>query len=595
MKDNRTYHTLVPMSIVSADMFPGLALSSEPVQSNDLPMDQLRLRPLAGIRQPFYVFVKNPSPKAWNVIVEIWEGDKKLAATGEEKPLTVQAGSSLAVTGFGTPAPKPGVPLRELAGPLRLRLRDPAGVEFDKQTIPIAIAAPRDYIEVTQAQFTPGIPNQLKVILRALPQMTGRPCPVELFLPMDKELFPTLRVPPKDGKLTGELEPGKLLTLYAEKLALDPNDDAEGSFALDVDGVKRALWFRGRFPQEGGTQRMSEPQKARVRFHADRLVEPNKKARLRVAFAVDNAPPDARLSFELGRYQGGRLKGDFDPWDAPAKKRHLGFDPGGEGGALLFEAAIEDQVWEREVPGLRGPRRLLARLLDSRGRRVLDTWELDLILDDQKPQNMALEVRDQIEKGTRNLPVRATATPPQSKIKEVEFIFGPPGDFEKAAAARQAFPGQPEDPDGQSWTATLPVPKDAAGKLVVSARFKTGVGLTDFAPPVEVAVIEPAPQGGAANPAAPKLGAIEGIVKEGDRPQASLKVYLVDLMPQPTKGALVDQKLTDDNGAFSFKDLEPKRYQLYCEKQSSDGKRSADPKVMVEAGKTLKVALELVR
>src|SRR5262249_29506150 len=203
-----------------------------------LPMARLRLRPLAGIRQSFFVFVKNPSPKAWNVIVEILEGDKVLATAGsDEKPLAVKAGSSLVMPSFGTTAPKPGVPLRELAGPLRLKLRDPAGVVFDEQPIPVAIASPRDYLEVTQAQFTPaalGQPNQLKVILRALPQMAGPPCPVELFLPMDKELFPTLLAPPKDGKLTGQLDPGKALTLYAEKLALDPNEDGEGSFALNV-------------------------------------------------------------------------------------------------------------------------------------------------------------------------------------------------------------------------------------------------------------------------------------------------------------------------------------------------------------------------
>src|SRR4029077_7498470 len=108
---------------------------------------------------------------------------------------------------------------------------------------------------------------------------------------------------------------------------------------------------------------------------------------------------------------------------------------------------------------------------------VLDSYEIDLTLDDQKPRNLAIEVRDRIEKGTRDLPVRATVTPPPSKIKEVAFIFGPPAEFEKAVAARQTFPGQPGDPDGRSWTATLPVPKGAAGKLVVTARFKTGVGL----------------------------------------------------------------------------------------------------------------------
>src|SRR5262249_36875581 len=154
--------------------------------------------------------------------------------------------------------------------------------------------------------------------------------------------------------------------------------------------VKRVLWFRSRFPQVGSPQRISEPQKARVRFRAERLIEPDKPARLRVEFAVDNAPADARLSFQLGRYQGERLIRDFEPWNVTAKRRHIGFDPKGEGGALLFEASIEDQVWERPVPGLVGPRRLQARLLDARGRKVLDEYELDLVLDDQRPRNLAI-------------------------------------------------------------------------------------------------------------------------------------------------------------------------------------------------------------
>ena len=59
MPDNRTYHALVPVTIVAADTIPSLALSSDLAQSEDLPMDHLRLRPIAGVRQPFFVFVKS--------------------------------------------------------------------------------------------------------------------------------------------------------------------------------------------------------------------------------------------------------------------------------------------------------------------------------------------------------------------------------------------------------------------------------------------------------------------------------------------------------------------------------------------------------
>src|SRR5439155_5429075 len=143
-------------------MYPGLALSSDPVQSDDLPMGDLRLRPMAGKRQPFFVFVKNPSARLWKVIVEVWEGDKLSAWAGTNaKPLEVQANSSPIVPAFetaapkaGEPPPKPDAPLPKLAGPLRLRLRDVAGATVDEQPIRLAIAAPREYIEVRKAQFT---------------------------------------------------------------------------------------------------------------------------------------------------------------------------------------------------------------------------------------------------------------------------------------------------------------------------------------------------------------------------------------------------------------------------------------------------------
>src|SRR5205823_3604619 len=149
------------------------------------------------------------------------------------------------------------------------------GTVLAEQPIEFAIAAPREYIEVRRAQFAPaapGQPNRVTVELRALPQMTGPPCPVELVLPFDKELFPTLLAPPKDGTLTGALEPGKPpVTLYAEKIALGPGVNPEGSFYVHVDGVKRAMWFRSRFPEVGGPQRSVEPREARVRFRPVRL------------------------------------------------------------------------------------------------------------------------------------------------------------------------------------------------------------------------------------------------------------------------------------------------------------------------------------
>ena len=592
--DRRTYHALVPLKIVSTGIDPTLALSRSPDAYDDLPMERLRLRPIAGLRQPFHIFVKNPSDRNWDVIVEILEGDKVVGSSGA-KPLTVAAQSSIKVPGFGTPPPKPGDELHELAGPV-LRLKDVAGTVLDEQPLRPVIATPADYIEVTRVEFAPaapGQPNRLTVVLRALPALAGPPCPVELVLP-------TILNAPKDGILAGNLEPGKPpLTLYAEDFTLKTTDDGQADFYLNVDGVERALWFRSRFPsQVGAKQKATELQCSAPRaLVATPKVEQDKDgrpgpARLEVAFEVDDALVNARLEFRLGRSEGGQFQDDLERWSDAAKQRRIGFDPGGEGGSLLFEASIKDWVREWPIRGIRGRRTLQAQLLDETRRNPLSSFETDLVLDDQLPGATSVEVPDRITRG-KDLMVRASVTPPASKIKDVMLIFGPKADFEKAVAENRAFKAGTKDPQGREWSATLPVPKDAPAKLVVTARFTTGVGLTAFHSD-EVAVIDlPKPED--MKPAAPKRGAIVGTVKEGDRPQPGLKVYLLDPMAPANKTPLLASTDTDAKGAFSFENLEPKMYQIYCQKQDGINNRAANQRVTLEPGKTLKLEMELTK
>ena len=328
-----------------------------------------------------------------------------------------------------------------------------------------------------------------------------------------------------------------------------------------------------------------------MRYLARSKVEPDKPAQLEVAFRVDDAPADAQLDFRLVR--DGEIADDIS-WHGPAKRRHLGFDPGGEEGALLFEASIDDQLVPIPVPGVVGPRQLQARLLDKTGRKVLDSYQIEMILDDQLPRALALKLPERIARGSKELLVHASVTPPPSRITEVALSFGPKADFEKAVAENRTFRARTGDPEGRDWSATLPVPADAPAKLVVTARFTTGVGLTAFKSG-EVDVIEP-PKPGDLKPAAAKLGAITGSVKEGDRLQPGLRVYLLDPMvpPNSTKSPVLF-KDTDEKGAFAFTDLEPKPYRIYCLKQDGINNRAADKRVTLEPGKTLQVELELTK
>ena len=90
----------------------------------------------------------------------------------------------------------------------------------------VDVASPRDYIQVTTAGFLPerpGVPNRLTVVINRLPGLGDRPCPVELVLPEDTELFPAFKGKPKVRSQAGSSRTdGRSLTLYAEEHPAQP-------------------------------------------------------------------------------------------------------------------------------------------------------------------------------------------------------------------------------------------------------------------------------------------------------------------------------------------------------------------------------------
>ena len=493
LPNQRAYHLLVPLSIQPARSVPQLVLRTDPAGREDLAFDRIRLRAVPG-RVSYFLLVKNPSSVAREVNVEVLAGSNLIIKSPKAFP--VKEGATVPVPSFGPLTVKPNERLEDAPAGLKLRLRDAGSDQIlDEQSLQPTIATPAEYLEVTQARFVPAVsgqPNRLEITFRPLPQMTGPDCLIKLIIPADKEIFPAFQGPP-EGKLEGELKPGSAgLELYAQGIKLDPAADEEGHFLISVDNLQRVIWYQTRFiAQEGKPQVAREVHKPRVRFQPEVVFKPAEPTRLRVAFLVDNAPANSKLVFELGRLRGGKIVGDIPRWEAEAKRRHLGFDPKGEGGALLFEASVEDWVKEFDIPQILGVRRLQASLIDPRSREVFDTWGMDLVLDDLPPRKITLEVPAEIEKGRSQLEVKATVQPPASGIKEAAFALVGKAEFADAEAKGKTVPGKPTGGDHTTWEAILPL-KDATGKLTVTVRFKSGVGLTALES-ADVVVQEPPP------------------------------------------------------------------------------------------------------
>jgi hypothetical protein len=597
--DTLAYHLPIPLAIVPESERLQLALSADLARLAEVPFD-IRLRAIPG-RQQFFVYVKNPSAKPRNVTVEILEGETVAQATA--KPLAVAAGGTVKVPAFGAaPLPKTES-LHALPDPpqLQIRLKDAdTGEVYQLQKIAVDIASPRDYLEDAGARFTPpqpGEPNRLELRFRARPAMMDPPAPLKMTL--DKRLVPSLVGTPKELKLEGILAPGGDLALYAGGLALDPAESTVGLVPVDVDGLKRAFWFRTHFELSGGPQRAELISKPRIHFEAVPVLKPNEAAKLKVAFQVDDAPPGARLRWQLGRVVDGKVENDITPFEKPAKDRRIAFDARGAGGALLFEASVRDWEPEFDTPTIRGERRLQAKLLGPDGRTELADFTIDKMLDDRAPSEIALTLPKEVKpKSLMN--ASATVTPPAAGLKEVVFYYGKGNadDFKKAEADNKLYKGkQPSSSDPRSpWEAKLPVPETAGGILVVSVRALSNVDLAGFETgEVGVTASKPAvdPDEEQAKASTPKFGTIVGKVTEGDRPQPELTVVLYTYAAKtgsPTKAAEAN---TAKDGTYSFKDLEPGAYAVQSFNPAST---TTDAKTtLLKAGETKTLDLDLKR
>ena len=89
-----------------------------------------------------------------------------------------------------------------------------------------------------------------------------------------------------------------------------------------------------------------------------------------------------------------------------------------------------------------------------------------------------------------------------------------------------------------------------------------------------------------------KPGAIEGKVTENDVAQPGLVVYLIDPKAKDKENPVKDQKKTDPDGTYSFLDLKPGLYRVFCVKEATNRRATKD--VTVESGKTVRQDLDLL-
>lgn len=580
--DGRTYYHKVTIPALPPALTErlDLLLSANPKEPA-APIGGLKLRPIK-VRQPYYLFVRNTTPRPRNVLVQLKMNDAVLK--GGEAKLTVNANDVQRVN-FGPPlaAPAPG-DLPEFAGPLRIDLfdADKPTDALDEKRVPVSIASPREYVRVTEIQFAPPSPrnggkNRLTVKLKALAPLVGPPCYVELVLPPER--IPGF-VAARDGNFRGVLPAdGSELLLYASNIQLAEGTPIDGIVTLTVDGVERGFIFRTTFARQGEPTTPREDDRPAVRLRADRFALSSPS--YLVGVEVDNPPPGANLALSLGQAVDGAFEADLVKRLPHARVHHIGFSPQSSDGALLFEASIRDARVPIDTTGIRGQRKLEVQLFNADGTEI-DEASRTVTFDDSPPDQVRF--LDLPAQAQRNLPLSLSANgfDPESGIAKVFFFLGRPVDG-KAPLTSPAVAASPTNDAKTTWTATLPLLGDRKGPTDVSVQFVNGVGLGTFET-ATIDLVDADPKNGP--------GKIQGVVLEGDRPQANLEVVLSgDKAAVMNKDKDKGKTKTKEDGTFVFDNVAPGTYEVSCAKPSTERKATVPVTVPPNQTVTVKVPL----
>ncbi len=581
--DGRSFYAKVPVSVPRLVAPWGILVGDAPNQPA-APLANLRLRPVKD-RQTYFVAVVNPTGKPRKVSVEV-----KDLATGVGGVVAFSSNGSgdREKIGGGTPTPestakpdgagKPDVApeLPELQGPLRIQVLDEENQRavLAQRDIQVNLASPLEYVRILEAKFTPANPknnrlNRLSVTLQATTPLSGPPCSVELVLPRDR--IPGL-IAADSGTFIGTLPAdGSELTLFAENIQLRDEAKEDGYFYLNIDSVPRAVVFHATFARQGSPTTPRLEFTPRLRLQAAPSALPG--AGFKVLVEPENVPSDTVLEVLLGHTE----KGSFVPDTRPVRegrRLRVGFMFLANG-TVVFNTAASDWIVPLQTAGIEGARLVLARLLQEDNVEIKSVT-LPLVLDNSPPKRVKIfEVPAYAKKGT-TVVVKGFGIASESGLKEVNFFVGKP-QANKLPQGVTVVPGHPLDDDQTTWAAEVPLP-DKKGPAEVSVQFVNNVDLSAFdTAKLELTEADPIP-----------VGRIGGKVVEGERPQADLKVYLVD-----AKGTARDVKVTNAGGEFLFENVAAGRYAVVSEK--SESRTTANEPVEVRQGELSTVELFLRR
>jgi hypothetical protein len=566
--NDRVFHHKVSISLVPR---PEILLSTDPNSPKD-PVSELALRPGKN-RLKYYLYIRNPTDKPQMVSVELLDNGAPLEGGLARLAEPLKPNETRRID-FGKQEPPADKPLKDIQAKLQIRLRDSATNNIlDTKEIPVRVATPRDYVEVTDIQYDPGAAgnNRLQVKVRAKRDIPDPGCEVKLVLPPDR--IPGYTPPPKEENATVVLtKKDEEKELFAAGIQLAQGANPNGFVYLTVDGVPRAFIFKTTFNPAGGVARPDRFDAPDIRIQPlPAYARPSKN--YEVTVNVDNPPDGATILLELARKDGsgaGRVEREAKPSRPEARDQHLGFNAQSADGALLFEAQIRDWVISLDTSDIAGERELRASLRVGQD-RIIGADSRALTLDNTAPINLKLV--DAQPMGNGLVEVTLTGEDPESGVQKVKFHLGQVSD--KKPPTNPPLAESDFDNDKKSLTKKVPVAQ--IGDVDLTAEFVNGVGMSAYLPIKVTMAANAGGNGGNGGPNKP--GSISGLVDLNGLRQPRAKVTLTGDKDK-LKGPITVN--ADAKGNFKFPQVPPGTYRVSA--VTEEGKAKGQITVTVESG-----------
>ncbi len=540
------------------------------------PATELKLRP-HGIATPVSLVLTHPSAAPLSAIVRLPTFDRETAA------LTLAPSTTLPLVFPAKIAAAPAPPIPTApdfnAAPevLEVEILD-AKTRTLKQSfrLPIRVEDPANYAQIGEVLYSPkrlGSASEIRTRIQPGSAFGVPDCPVEMVFNSERNPGMTIR----DAALKGILKSnGDAVPLYAKQLEWAQPGEQRIIVSFHADGVERVRTFTANITPNSGVVKFNPLEDPAVRIRCTEFA--TDAVPLPVIVETDHAPNDATLEIQIGTESAGQFVADKKHPISPAKLRQssIKFDAKGN---MIFRASIQDVSAKVEVEKLTGTRIVRARMLDRNGKEIaLNTRRVTF--DGNIPGDVRFLNLPPLAARGKPLKVQATCEPPVAGIAEVKFFLGKPmNDLPPMNAVVVA--GKLADAKRNIWEAQLPL-GDAVAPVDVSVVFisksKQQASTTEVVELRDAAELNK-----------PKPGSIAGTVLEGSVPQVGLAVQLFEVKDLKKAKA---SATTKEGGTFEFNELPPGKYQLVCEKPTTNRTSSANVEVLPAA--TAKANLSLL-